>query len=171
LYNLNVKYLNFKINNDKGSNMDGRTIYLLAALIGGAFIPIQVALNTLLRRYVGEPMQVTFVSYLAGTLTALFICFIARYPLPTSTALTQTSWWMWTGGCLGTLYVWSTIVATLRIGATLTLALTFAGQMVAALFLDHYGAIGLVKYPASPVRIAGVVIVFLGVSLIAYAKR
>ena len=97
--------------------MNERTIYLLAALVGGAFIPVQVALNTLLRRYVGEPMQVTFISYLAGTLTALFICLIARYPLPTSTALTQTSWWMWTGGCLGTLHVWSIIVATLRIGA------------------------------------------------------
>lgn len=151
--------------------MNGRTVYLLAALTGGAFIPVQVALNTLLRRYVGEPMQVTFISYLAGTLTALFICFIARYPPPTSTALAQTSWWMWMGGCLGTLYVWSTIIATLRIGATLTLALTFAGQMLAALFLDHYGAIGLAKYPASPTRIAGVVIVFLGVSLVAYAKR
>jgi bacterial/archaeal transporter family-2 protein len=151
--------------------MNGRTFYLLAALSGGAFIPVQVALNTLLRRYVGAPMQVTFVSYLAGTLTALFICFIARYPLPTTAALSQTSWWMWTGGCLGTLYVWSTIVATLKIGATLTLALTFAGQMIAALFLDHFGAIGLAKYPASPARIAGVVIVLLGVSLVAYTKR
>lgn len=151
--------------------MNERTIYILAALAGGAFIPIQVGLNTLLRRYVGEPMQVTFISYLAGTLTALLVCSIARYPLPTSTALTQTSWWMWVGGCLGTLYVWSTIVATLRIGATLTLGLTFAGQMLTAMFLDHYGAIGLAKYPASPTRIAGVVLVFLGVSLIAYAKR
>ncbi|MCY7336233.1 MAG: DMT family transporter [Chamaesiphon sp.] len=60
---------------------------------------------------------------------------------------------------------------TLRIGATLTLGLTFAGQMLTAMFLDHYGAIGLAKYPASPTRIAGVVLVFLGVSLIAYAKR
>jgi bacterial/archaeal transporter family-2 protein len=151
--------------------MNERTIYLLAALIGGAFIPIQVALNTLLRRYVGEPMQVTFVSYLVGTLTALFICLAAQYSLPTSAAISQSSWWMWTGGCLGTLYVWSTIVATVRIGATFTLALTFAGQMVAALALDNYGALGLTKYPASPVRIAGVVIVFLGVSVIAYAKR
>lgn len=151
--------------------MNGRAIYLLAALTGGAFIPVQVALNTVLRRYIGEPMQVTFVSYLAGTLTSLSICCIARYSLPAATALTQSSWWMWTGGCLGTLYVWATIVATLRIGATLTLALTFAGQMIAALFLDQYGAFGLEKYSASPTRIAGVVIVFLGVSLIAYAKR
>jgi transporter family-2 protein len=151
--------------------MNGRTLYLLAALTGGALIPVQVALNTLLRRYVGAPMQVTFVSYLAGTLTALFICFIARYPLPTATAFSQTSWWMWMGGCLGTVYVWSTIIATLKIGATLTLALTFAGQMMAALFLDHFGVIGLAKYPASPARIAGVVIVLLGVSLVAYTKR
>ncbi|MBP0001054.1 MAG: DMT family transporter [Cyanobacteria bacterium SID2] len=151
--------------------MNGRTIYLLAALAGGAVLPIQVALNSLLRRYVGEAMQVTFISYLVGTLTSLAICFVVRYPLPTITALTQTSWWMWVGGCLGTLYVWSTIFATPKIGAALALSLTIAGQTIAALFLDHYGALGLTKYAASPTRITGVVLVILGVSLVAYAKR
>ncbi|HEY9639872.1 MAG TPA: DMT family transporter [Coleofasciculaceae cyanobacterium] len=151
--------------------MNGRTIYLLAALAGGAILPVQVALNTLLRRYIGEPMQVTFVSYLAGTLASLVICFLARYPLPDPTALAQTSWWMWIGGCLGTLYVWSTIFTTPKIGAALALALTIAGQMIASLFLDHYGAIGLAKQQASPTRITGVVLVVLGVSLVAYVKR
>ncbi|MBE9004864.1 DMT family transporter [Fortiea sp. LEGE XX443] len=151
--------------------MNGRTIYLLAALAGGGILPVQVALNTLLRRYVGEPMQVTFVSYFAGTLASLVICFLARYPLPASTSLSQTSWWMWIGGCLGTLYVWSTIFAVPKIGSALALGLTIAGQMIAALFLDHYGAIGLTKYAASPTRIAGVVFVVLGVSLVGYAKR
>lgn len=151
--------------------MNGRTIYLLAALVGGAVLPVQVALNTLLRGYVGAPMQVTFISYLAGTLASLIICFLAQYPLPAATALTQTSWWMWVGGCLGTFYVWSTIFAAPRIGAALALGLTIAGQMVAALFLDHYGAFGLTKYVASPTRIAGVVLVVLGVSLVAYVRQ
>jgi transporter family-2 protein len=151
--------------------MSGRTIYLLAALVGGAVLPVQVALNTLLRRYVGEPMQVTFISYLAGTLASLAICFFARYPLPAASELAQTSWWMWVGGCLGTFYVWSTIFATPKIGAALALSLTIAGQMIAALFLDHYGAIGLTKYAASPTRIMGVVLVVLGVSLVAYVRR
>lgn len=150
--------------------MNGRTIYLLAVLAGGAVLPVQVALNTLLRRYVGEPMQVTSISYLVGTLASLTVCLGARYPLPVLGALTQTSWWMWIGGCLGTFYVWSTIFATPRIGAALALALTIAGQMIAALFLDHYGAIGLTSYPANPTRIAGVVLVILGASLVAYAK-
>lgn len=151
--------------------MNERSFYLLAALAGGAILPVQVALNTLLRRYVGEPMQVTFISYLAGTLTSLVFCIVARYQIPASTALAQTSWWMWIGGCLGTLYVWSTIFATPRIGAALALALTIAGQMIAALFLDHFGAIGLTKYPASPIRIAGVLFVVLGVSLVSVARR
>lgn len=151
--------------------MNGRTIYLLAALMGGAVLPVQVALNTLLRRFVGEPMQVTFISYTVGSLASLMVCFLLRYPLPTLTDLAQSSWWMWIGGCLGTLYVWSTIFATPKIGAALALALTIAGQMIAALFLDHYGAIGLTQYPASPTRIAGVVLVILGVSLVAYAKQ
>ena len=78
---------------------------------------------------------------------------------------------MWVGGCLGTFYVWSTIFATPKIGAALALALTIAGQMIAALFLDHYGALGLTKYAASPTRIAGVVLVVLGVSLVAYTRN
>jgi bacterial/archaeal transporter family-2 protein len=151
--------------------MNGRTFYFLAAIAGGAIIPVQVALNSLLKRYVGEPMQVTFVSYLAGTLASLFVCSLARYPLPDFTTLGQTSWWMWIGGCLGTLYVWATIVATLKIGTTLTLALTFTGQMIASLFLDHYGLFGLTKYEVSPIRIAGVLMVIFGVSLVAYTKR
>jgi bacterial/archaeal transporter family-2 protein len=46
-----------------------------------------------------------------------------------------------------------------------------AGQMIAALFLNYYGAIGLNKVPANPERIVGVVLVVLSVSSIAYTKR
>ena len=85
--------------------MSFRSIYLLVSLMGGAILPVQVALNTLLKNHVGQPMQVTFISYLGGTITSLIICFFAQFPLPTLTSLSQTSWWMWVGGCLGTLYV------------------------------------------------------------------
>lgn len=66
-----------------GFQMNERSIYLLSALAGGAILPIQVALNTLLKRYVSEPMQVTFILYLAGTLASFAICFFARYAIPT----------------------------------------------------------------------------------------
>lgn len=150
--------------------MNSRSIYLIIPLLGGAVLPVQVALNSLLTGYVGQPMQVTFISYFAGACASLVICFFARYPLPELASLTQTSWWMWIGGCLGTLYVWSTIFATPKVGAALALGLTIAGQMIAALFLDLNGWLGLVKQPASPLRITGVVLVIIGVSLIATKK-
>ena len=77
---------------------------------------------------------------------------------------------MWIGGCLGSLYVWSTIFATPKIGAGAALGLTVAGQMVVGLFLDHFGLIGLAKQAATPLRIVGTVLVILGVSMVATQK-
>jgi len=148
-----------------------RAIYLLAVIAGGVVLPIQVAVNTLLRKHIGAPMQVTFISFLAGTIASLFICLAARYPLPSASSISATSWWMWCGGFLGTFYVWATIFATPHIGAALALALTVAGQMGAALLLDHYGALGLQRYPLSFIRVAGILLVITGVSLIAYTKK
>ncbi|MBW4518728.1 MAG: DMT family transporter [Scytolyngbya sp. HA4215-MV1] len=74
--------------------MNSRTIYLLAALLGGTILPVQVAINTLLRRYVGEPMQVTFISYLAGTLASLVLCFLRDIPF-----LLQRLWLKPPGRC------------------------------------------------------------------------
>ncbi|MBF0259553.1 MAG: DMT family transporter [Desulfamplus sp.] len=151
--------------------MMNRLIYIVAMISGGLVIPVQVAVNTLLRKYIGSPMQVTFISFLAGTIASFFICLVFRYPLPTVAGLNGTTWWMWCGGLLGTFYVWSTIFATPHIGAALTMALTVAGQMAAALLLDHYGALGLQRYPLSFIRVAGILLVVAGVSLIAYTKK
>ncbi len=148
-----------------------RLIYILTILSAGVLLPIQVAVNTLLRKYVGAPMQATFVSFLVGTIGSFIICVVARYPLPTAAGISGTSWWMWFGGLLGTFYVWATIFATPHIGAALAMALTVTGQMGAALLLDHYGALGLQRYPLSFMRVAGILLVIIGVSLIAYTKK
>jgi len=148
-----------------------KSLFITAALAGGIVLPIQVAINSLLKSHIGQPMQVTFVSYVAGAFGALFICVIARYPLPAAAAISGTSWWMWFAGCLGTFYVWSTIFAAPQIGAALTLALAVAGQMIAATLLDHYGAFGLQKYPISTTRLMGIALVIAGVALVSFTKR
>lgn len=148
-----------------------RSIYILTAMAAGVLLPIQVAVNTLLKKHLGVPMQVTFISFLAGTIASFCICLFGRYPLPTASGISATSWWMWCGGFIGTFYVWATIFSTPRIGAALALALTVAGQMVAALLLDHYGALGLPKVSISFMRVAGIFLVIAGVSLIAYTKK
>jgi transporter family-2 protein len=46
------------------------------------------------------------------------------------------------------------------------LALTLVGQMLAALVVDHYGAIGFTQVPVTASRVTGVVLLVVGVVLI-----
>jgi transporter family-2 protein len=67
---------------------------------------------------------------------------------------------------LGALYVASTTVLGPRLGAAALLALTLAGQMAAALVVDHYGAIGFPEAPVTPARLVGAALLLAGVLLI-----
>jgi transporter family-2 protein len=53
-----------------------------------------------------------------------------------------------------------------RLSAAAFIALTLAGQMVAALIVDHYGAIGFPPNPVTLGRVVGVVLLIVGVVLI-----
>ena len=74
--------------------------------------------------------------------------------------------WAWLGGLLGATYVAATTVLGPRLGAAAFLALTLAGQMLAALLVDHYGVIGFPESPLTPARLVGAVLLVLGVLLI-----
>ncbi len=53
-----------------------------------------------------------------------------------------------------------------RLGIASMLTLAIAGQMIAALIVDHYGALGLDRSPVTPGRIAGALLVIGGVLLV-----
>lgn len=147
-----------------------KSAFLLVALAGGLVLPLQVAINGLLKKQIGHSMQATLVSFVVGAIGALAVCAFARHPLPSSATLSQAPWWMWLGGFLGTFYVWSTITAAPQIGAGLTLALAVAGQMIAAVMIDHYGMLGIDKASLSFPRIAGVGLIVVGVVLVSQPR-
>lgn len=137
------------------------------ALAGGAALPLQVALNTQLKTYLGHPVQATFVSFSVGALAMLAYCLVTRLPWPGAGALAQAPGWVWLGGFLGAFYVWSTIVVAPSLGAAVTLGLVVAGQMTASLVLDHFGVAGLPERPLDLWRVTGVLLVVGGVALTA----
>jgi len=74
--------------------------------------------------------------------------------------------WAWFGGLLGATYVAATTVLGPKLGAASFLALTLAGQMVAALLVDHFGVIGFPQSPLTPTRLLGTALLVVGVLLI-----
>ncbi|HSW34611.1 MAG TPA: DMT family transporter [Steroidobacteraceae bacterium] len=138
--------------------------HLMAALVG-AGITIQVGMNATVRMTIGSPILAAIVNFVVG-LTALVLLAVASGArvVPGSVAVVPA--WAWFGGLLGATYVAATTVLGPKLGAASFLALTLAGQMVAALLVDHFGVIGFPQSPLTPTRLLGTALLVVGVLLI-----
>jgi transporter family-2 protein len=74
--------------------------------------------------------------------------------------------WIWIGGVLGAIYVAVFTLLIPRVGAAAAICLAVFGQVVASLLLDHFGVLQAQR-PADWPRIAGALLVVLGVLLVA----
>jgi transporter family-2 protein len=77
-----------------------------------------------------------------------------------------TPWAEYIGGVCGFVIVFGLALAFPGIGAALTIALVVLGQSVTAVFIDHFGLLGMPKDPVSVSRLAGLALVAGGVALI-----
>jgi len=91
---------------------------------------------------------------------------VLREQLPSWKLVAATPWWAWSGGILGGVFILLVILLLPPLGAATLLALVVAGQMSAAVIMDHFGAFGLAQHPVSISRLAGVALVIAGVVLI-----
>jgi transporter family-2 protein len=80
----------------------------------------------------------------------------------------RSSWWLWTGGFFGAVYIVVAIALLPRLGAATVVALIVAGQMLASLAFDHFGLLGLTPHPVSLPRLAGALLLIAGVVLIRF---
>jgi len=145
-------------------------IYMLLAFFGGVFLSFQVAVNAQLRIWAGNSIQAMFISVFLSFCTAglilLFYAFTSNHPWPSFERFLRAPVWLCTGGILGALYVWLTIVLAQRLGATVLLGLIVAGQFIASLIIDHYGLLGFPDHSINLWRTLGVVLLISGVILI-----
>ncbi|WP_165666103.1 DMT family transporter [Metapseudomonas otitidis] len=140
--------------------------WLLALpFVAGSFLPLQAGINGQLARQVSSVMSAALISFLVGTV-ALFIVATAQRELPSFTALKGLTWWHWSGGLLGAVFIATAAFAGPRIGALLFMTLVLAGQLSMALALDHFGWAGYREAPISVGKLAGLGLIIAGVWLI-----
>jgi transporter family-2 protein len=144
--------------------------WVLLALVAGAMLPVQGAVNALLRVDLGAPVTVGAISFVVATagmaIVLLFVVAKGRAPRPQVRPLAGVPWWGWLGGICGAAYVTTVFTAIPAIGAAAVVGLTVTGQQVASVFFDRWG---LMRMPAKPVtgaRLFGVGLLLIGVVLI-----
>jgi transporter family-2 protein len=148
----------------------GKTGWIALALLAGAVLPVQGVVNGLLRHDLGAPFAVGAVSFFVATVAMVLVLMLAlaflRAPRPDVGGLPAMPWWGWLGGVAGAVYVTTVFTAIPAIGTAATVGLTVAGQQVASVFVDARGWFRLPKRDVSGLRLAGVIVLLLGVAVI-----
>ncbi|MCA1609178.1 MAG: DMT family transporter [Acidobacteria bacterium] len=141
-------------------------IYVLLALIAGAMMPTQAAVNNKMAGAVGSPFAAALISFVIGTLClTIYAIFSGISVTDLSTAKNAPSI-AWLGGLLGAFFVTTSIVLLPRLGVAMTFSLIVAGQMLATLFFDHFGLLGVPQKTVGLARVAGALLIIAGVVLI-----
>ena len=142
---------------------------LLLAVIAGAVVPFQSAINANLGRGLGHPLWATLASLLVSIAVLLPVIVAMRLPLPTLAFITKAPLWMWAGGAFGVCFISLALMLLPKLGASGFIALALAGQVVASLVLDHFGLFGLVERQMTLPRVLGSVLLIAGVVLIQFS--
>jgi transporter family-2 protein len=73
--------------------------------------------------------------------------------------------WMWLGGVMGLTVVFTITFAQPRIGATATIGILIAGQLVMGAVIDRFGLFGVDRIDISVARAVGIVLLGIGAAL------
>jgi transporter family-2 protein len=165
--------------NSNGAMREERETYAMSALVSllgwtllasgaGISFVMQQAVNANLRTVLGSAAWAGFISYLGGTLCMLALAIAMRAAIPPIALAVRGSWWAWSGGFFGAIYIAISILLVPRLGTATFIALLVAGQMLSSMVFDHYGLFGVVPHPIDPSRVLGAVLLVSGVILIRF---
>lgn len=145
---------------------------IILGFLAGVGLPIQTSVNTKLRKKVGSPYNASLVSFVVALLflSALLLITGQGLHIPLAQLLNEPAW-IWIGGICGLVFLTGNILLFSKLGGVQTVVLPVLGQILMGLIIDNFGLFYSQKTPLSVFRIAGAVMVILGVVLVSMAKE
>lgn len=141
--------------------------WIALAVVAGAVLPVQGAINALLRADLGTPVAAGTISFVVATIAMLVVLMsmtaVGGEPAPQIRPLARAPWWAWIGGLCGAIYVTSMFTSIPVLGAAVVVGLTIVGQQVGAVLFDRFGLMRLPRRPVTWLRLAGVLLLMAGV--------
>jgi len=142
-----------------------KSIWIVMALLAGAFLPLQGGINSKLGKEIASPVHASFISFLVGAAVLFVYTLLTRQHVQVS-GLKTAPLYLWSGGLLGAFYVTIIILAFPEIGPALTFGLVVAGQMIMSLALGHFNILVEHPTPINVWKLLGVLLVIGGVVII-----
>ncbi|MBT4909709.1 MAG: DMT family transporter [Microbacteriaceae bacterium] len=154
---------------DVGTGLSvGSPLLFILPFLAGMGSGYQQAVNGRVGVIAGSPLGATFVNFGVGTLVLgiVFLVSLAFVELPT---LWPTTWWLWIGGAVGTVFIaiqvtTVTIIGVLGLGVSLV-----TGQLLGSLVLDAYLPVAT-SHP-SVTTIVGALVTLAGSAMVTLTKK
>jgi bacterial/archaeal transporter family-2 protein len=146
--------------------MPTTALLCLLAFAAGALIPVQAAANVALSKSIEDNVAFAALTLfiVAGATALLAVVLLgARFPPPS--ALRAAPAWSYVGGLIVASYVLTITFLVPRLGVGTAISFIVAGQIAAALVIDHFGLLRSLTVPLSPVRVLGAALMVAGVFL------
>jgi transporter family-2 protein len=146
--------------------MKTTSLFWLLAFVAGALIPVQAAANAVLSKSLqGNVAFAALTLFVVAGAASAGAALLAGGQMPTAAALRAAPWWSYLGGVIVAFYVFTITFLAPRLGVGTAISLIVAGQIVAALTIDHFGLFRSLTFPLTPTRLVGAVLMAVGVFL------
>ena len=136
------------------------------AVFAGMLMVVQAACNGMLEKVLDRPVTVAVLSLSVG-ISVLLIGGLALGKLEfPAEKMAQVPWWAWFGGAIGAISLLSQPLAAPRLGAAMYIGLFVTASSVTSIVVDHFGWLGFEQHPATLGRIAGGLLMVIGIALV-----
>ena len=139
-------------------------LLLLFAVVAGACLPIQAGVNARLAQFVGGPVRASAISFTVGAICLAVV--VALFYRSGGHRAGDAPVWAWVGGALGAVFVTSSVVVPVRIGAAAFFGIVVAAQLITSVLADQYGWLSFEQKDVTPLRALGVGLLIGGAVLV-----
>ncbi|MFO1170161.1 MAG: DMT family transporter [Hyphomicrobiaceae bacterium] len=138
--------------------------YAAVMVLAGIGVPIMASLNAQLGARIGSPGVAAIVLFVVGLIAATILVLATTGLAPLARVPGQPPYLL-LGDLLVVFYVFTVTSIAPRFGIGNAIFCVLIGQLMSAAAIDHFGLIGAPARPLDAIRIAGLVLMAIGVFL------
>ncbi len=146
--------------------MNSPMLFIALAVLAGAMIPFQSAMNTALGKNLHSPYFSALSVFVIAAIGLLIYIVLTRQTVPNIAQFTTAPLWSYLGGILGGMYILMIILLAPKLGIGNVTVMVLMGQIFAAMMIDQFGLLGAAVHTITWQRLVGVVLLCTGVFLI-----
>ncbi len=140
--------------------------YILLIFLAGILLAAQPAINASIGSAPGHPLYGALISVVITFLLLLAATLVVRGTVPSLRVGASLPNWSYLGGAIGAIFLFVSLLGSPKTGAATATTTMIAGQLIAAMLFDHFGAFGLAERAITPTRIFGALLLAAGVYIV-----